>query len=377
MRLKTDDAVYHHVLSHNPLRGSILLDYFYAGDQTKVPTLVMGTMRDGKFPPKKELEIDKAIGNFWRLFNTWVVPTVYQYNTWIRDLCRHALAMHETYNIGLGPLKDAQFMVVSLYNAGMLNQYGYSDEKDLEEEYARIAKGSVRAAIVNFLGYVRRDKDTRYDMRGKNVEFLHVLQNHIRGIVKDVLLGELKAQLTEDSMNAYVASFKKDFPDDGNAWLSAPQLIYCMGADGPGHTMVPFHDAPTDIIKPGSNDWKKIVYYSNIGQGLFNGVDYVARQLLDNRGLSGIRVNDLHGTWGFFDVDDRDATIEAFNYHVFRHYKKRGQALGARPAAAAQPIAMDVDEGKGAKDKKGAVKKNDQTALLLVAAGVVAAMVYA
>ena len=98
--LTFDEAMVEIVLPCNPLRGPIMMDYLNHGDFRV--GLVDQSYEDDTDHFWRMDDVHNSITSFWRIVRTWVTPTCDDMYTWIRDLCKQIIVMHEMFNTGLG-----------------------------------------------------------------------------------------------------------------------------------------------------------------------------------------------------------------------------------------------------------------------------------
>ena len=110
--LTFDEAMLEIVLPCNPLRGPIMMDYLNHGDFRV--GLVDQSYEDDTDHFWRMDNMSRSINSFWRIVRTWVTPTCDDMYTWIRDLCKHIIVMHELFETGLGVMGRPDILMASL-----------------------------------------------------------------------------------------------------------------------------------------------------------------------------------------------------------------------------------------------------------------------
>ena len=182
--LTLDDAMRYIVLPCNPLRGPIMMDYLNQGEF--IPGLVDQSYADDTNHFWGLRNMNDSINSFWRIVKTWVTPTCDDVYTWIRELCKHIIVLHEMYDTDLGPLNDPPFLIGSL---ALMN--GYVDDfvtQEVTAAYKSVLEGDGARSALEYLLTNVRVGENRVDMRSANPEFLAVAYKHICGIVHQTLI---------------------------------------------------------------------------------------------------------------------------------------------------------------------------------------------
>ena len=110
--LTFDEAMLEIVLPCNPLRGPIMMDYLNHGDFRV--GLVDQSYEDDTDHFWRMDNMSRSINSFWRIVRTWVTPTCDDMYTWIRDLCKHIIVMHELFETGLGVMGRPDILMDTL-----------------------------------------------------------------------------------------------------------------------------------------------------------------------------------------------------------------------------------------------------------------------
>ena len=182
MTLTTDDLIAKFVLRDNPLQGPIILDYLTAGEQG--PDLVSICFReDGDVVfPRKELSMVAAAENYWRIVSKWNNPTRSAIYGWIRDLCRHTIAMDELFFSSRysGHVLD-DVATVCGGKIGVLSMTGCvqtTGTESLESTYAESLKRNKREAMKVLLSAVIKDEKNMATDR-MNLELIDTLRRAV------------------------------------------------------------------------------------------------------------------------------------------------------------------------------------------------------
>ena len=231
MTLTTDDLVAKFVLKSNPLQGPIILDYLTEGEMG--PDLVnICYQKDNITFPHKELSMVNAAKNFWRLVRKWSNPTRSSIYGWIRDLCRHTIALDELFYSGRysGHVLDD----VSTVCQGLKSMNGCIQTVDLgllEATYATSLKRSKRDAMKVLLSAVIKDQKRMATDR-LNLELVDILRRCVgqmwfNSIYKFHREGQGDYSDYETKGGAYQVAFYKDGMGDHDEepFLQYPSLI--------------------------------------------------------------------------------------------------------------------------------------------------------
>ena len=403
--LTFDEAMLEIVLPCNPLRGPIMMDYLNHGDFRV--GLVDQSYEDDTDHFWRMDNMSRSINSFWRIVRTWVTPTCDDMYTWIRDLCKHIIVMHELFETGLGVMgrPDILMDTLELMTGFVENIIPLT----AAQEYKAVLEGeNVRAALVYLLSMVRVGKN-RVDIRNCNTEFIKVLYKQVCGTVKNVLIPwqrQGKVDMPErERSEAYqrrLYTEQGNVPNsgpEGSSFLQFPGCIYNKGLEQPNESLVKlpetaFQEPSESLSANQASIATALMFYSNIDnrlRGEFNNV--VAAYVDGATSYTGEPIHNNHGQWNTYLRRSDHQQMERVNYKALRRLfagtweqvklapdKEEDVAMvesAGIPGIAALQAGIKAKEG-GTKTKAEATKKektSNNTVFLLLAAG--AAVAYA
>ena len=327
--LTLDDAMKFIVLPCNPLGGPIMMDYLNQGKFNM--GLVDQSYNDDLNHFRAPRSMNDSINSFWRLVKTWVTPTCDEVYSWIRELCKHIIVLHELFEFDLGPVRDPPYIMGSL---ALMN--GFVEDYDTDEvtaAYKAVLEGDgPRSALEYLLTNVRTGKN-RVDIRSANTEFLAVTYKHICGIVNQTLIpwhhqGKIDGPEREKGEGYQVRLYTDDQKQpvggpDGTAFLQFPSCIFNKGLEEPRDNRVPIPETAFQVpSEPLAESMAEIVtaimFYSGIDDYLPREVDTVVEAYVaGDTAYTDKKVHLQFGSWEAY-LSKSKQTMERVNYEALR-----------------------------------------------------------
>ena len=402
--LTFDEAMLEIVLPSNPLRGPIMMDYLNHGDFRV--GLVDQSYEDDTDHFWRMDNMSRSINSFWRIVRTWVTPTCDDMYTWIRDLCKHIIVMHELFETGLGVMGRPDILMDTLeLMTGFVE--GFNPLTAAQEYKTVLEQENVRTALVYLLSLVRVGKN-RVDIRDCNTEFITVLYKQICGTVKNVLIPWQRQQKVDMPERERSEGYQRrlyteqgNVPNsgpEGSDFLQFPGCIYNKGLEQPNDSLVKlpesaFQEPSESLSANQASIDTALMFYSNVDnrlRGEFNNV--VAAYVDGATSYTGEPIHNNHGQWNTYLQRSDHQQMERVNYKALRRLfagtweqvklapdKEEDVAMvesAGIPGIAA--LQAGIKAKSGTKTKADATKKektSNNTVFLLLAAG--AAVAYA
>ena len=384
--LDTDIAVNSEILKDHPLPGPIILEYIFGAWETSI----LGKTYNRELYERPKVIKQMAVAQYWELIEKWRVPTQYQVFKWARDLVRHIIAMHESFNTPLGEIYDNPNWLFGALDAmtGFCKDF---DPHKAAEDYTTVMRETegaesekVRAAITDFLGLFEQSKTKRFDIRNSNMEVIRGLAHQIAYNVRENLLPLFdKGQNVIEKFigRAYKDRFYQDgLGGDTDSWLRYPSNYWAQSLKliPESVTSVRMSTDPATLRPEQLAAIQEIVFYSYApGSSQLNRVTDEYINHVDHNQITMAQANYIIPEIKQINIADLSEkhTIENFNL------KQIQRILQDDSSEEGEPMVIDnegtvVAPKKSTEDAKSDDKTSNQTLLLLAGAAVVCAIAF-